>query len=221
MIRNWSMHLAALAVLCCLAVPAQATQVDIAMNLFYDNPADQSQGGDWSLVVKTDWMFGVAGFRTVLTELDNFADDIEFPSDTGIINPVNPGGPNERPPFLLLMNDNIDLVYAQDLSESMGRDVVVGVGTPVTSDGPDPFGDPAWDDATIIATGRFGSVRPDFGLDDQGFGSFAVLLSSGSPPYSAAVDPDILTLTVRAPEPSTAILALGLMGTTLVTRRRR
>jgi len=179
------------------------------------------RGGDWTLVAKTDNANGIAAINAFLQDVDNAYgpdssditdDDITLSTDIGAINPIDQGGLNERPPYLILGGGATDLLYGQDLSDP--GSVVTLVGTFATSDGMDPLGDAAWDDATIIAFGTYSGFVPSFNSID------ANELDQTSSPFSASMAvPTTSVVRVAVPEP--ASLALLLLACSSFAMRRR
>lgn len=123
--------------------------IDLQLNLFYNDPADPSEGGSWDLLAQTD-SDGVVGL-------------------TALINDINLAG---------ISSNNGDTTFEVFESQSMGGtlvEVVVGddltsvptpgVGTGAGSPGnvaTDDLGNSAWDNSALLASGMFGAVRPTF-----------------------------------------------------------
>lgn len=147
-------------------LPAMA-DVDVQLNLQYTNPADESAGGTWDLLVKTDSTFGVAGLSVVVT------------GDLGVTSVNSPAAqvvPNvdafEGADSIFYYNLGVsgtEIVAGHNLTISP---FVTGVGTPgsaanVAED--DLFNDGIpdnnpWDNSSLIASGTLepGSARPTF-----------------------------------------------------------
>ena len=197
-----------------------SARVDVSLNVFPTSLGNPSGGGNWTLVALTDNPNGIVAINALLQDVDNGRivdgdpqNDITLSDDIGAIDPIAEGRPNEQPPYLDLGGGATDLIYGQSISEE--ETVVTMVGTLASSDGPDPLGDPAWDDATIIAQGTYSGAVPSFnGVD-------ANELSTLVPPYTAmAAIPTTSVVRVAVPETSTAVLgvwAIVAMG----CRRRR
>jgi hypothetical protein len=93
----------------------------------------------------------------------------------------------------------VEFLYAQDTSQP---GVVVGVGTLARSDGPDPLGDSFWNDATMIASGTYGGLRPQFAT--KGISSTAAnVLSTSSPPFNFSIAATVTTA-IRVAQPPPA-----------------
>jgi len=190
-----------------------AAEVNISLNLFYDSPANPSLGGSWELVAKTDSLLGISAINFILANIDNgiFPDEIFLEPDIGAIDPIDPGGPSEGPPYIAFGVGGVgtDLLYGQDISIG----ALAGVGTLSMSDGPDPFGDPFWDDATRIATGTFGgAVQPSFTTNGLSV-TAANVFSSVVPPINATGAMLTTTVVRSIPEPSAWVLmSLAIIG---------
>ena len=191
-----------------LAHAAQAqNEVNISLNVFPTSFANPDAGGDWTLVAKTDNVVGIGAINAILRDVNNGRivdgdpqDDITVSGDIGAIDPIG-----VQPPYLDLGGGVTDLIYGQDISDPSS--VVLGVGTPSQSDGPDPLGDPAWDDATIIAFGTYPSVIPGF-TTAGGSVTDANVLNSTSDAMAAM--PVTTVVRVAVPEPaSVALIALS------------
>ena len=114
---------------------ASAT-VDVSLDVVPTNPAMPDEGGQWSLVAKTDDPDGIAAIRVSLDGVDNGSihagdpqDDIALEPDIGALAPIVQGG-NSRPPYLAY-GVTTELLYGQDLSSPPS--VVTAVPTPVTT----------------------------------------------------------------------------------------
>ena len=157
---------------------ARGLQIDVSLNLFLNDPNDSSRGGDWQLVAKTDAAHGIAALVVDLNDVDNGPSEIVFADDIGAMTSIF-----GQPPWTSL-GAHTELFYGQELTNPSS--VVVGVGTSITSDGPDPLGTPAWDDATQIVSGTFGLVLPSFSNTDiQGNPAQPIgnVLTAASPPF--------------------------------------
>ena len=201
-----------------LVWPAVAlATVDVSLDVVPTDPAAPGAGGVWTLVAKTDAAPGLAALRVILVGVDDGAvadgapsDEISVASGLGAIDPVQTlSGP--RPPYLAVNALLTEVLYAQDVSDALL--VVTGVGTPATGAGPDPFGDPAWDDATPLASGTYPAGVPAFAT------LAANELGGASPPFVANEAP--VSGTVRVlPEPG-ALLSFVSGGLALACARRR
>lgn len=137
---------------------AKADDVTVTLDLSYSSGVGSA--GSWQLFGRVDntagpadGQFGLSAVRTLLDNIDFGAsgDAIALAPGNGAIDPLDPGGPNERPPALQqLGTGTIDLVYGQDTSGS----AVFNVGN---------SGD------RLLASGTFaaGSI-PSFGVDNTG-----------------------------------------------------
>lgn len=218
-IKKPTFYLAAAAL--CAAFPLSASAVvSVSLNVFPTDSAAADNGGDWTLVAKTDNPNGIAAINAIMRDVDNgFSPrEIFLSGDIGAIDPINAGGPNERPPYLDLGGGLTDLIYGQDISDP--GSVVPRVGTLATSDGPDPLGDPIWDDATIIAFGTYSGVVPGFSMSSaQTFDVDANELDTTTPPFSASDDGATQAVVRVIPEPTAVVLSI--IGCTALFARRR
>lgn len=192
--------------------------VDVSLSVFPTSAATPDAGGSWALVVRTDDPNGVSALRVAVDGVENDAvadgdpnDDILFSTGIGAVDPI-PTGIGPRPPYLDLGNARTEMLFGQDLTTPSS--VVVGVGTPATSSGPDPLGDPTWDDATVIARGAYPASIPSVVSAD------ANVLDQMILPFTARAD--TVTTIVRVPEASgAAMLALGSLALAACAARRR
>jgi len=141
--------------LCAVAMTAfcvtnASADVDVALNLNYIDPADPSEGGSWSLVAKIDTA-STGGISALVVDVDNINAD-------GVVN--GSIGHNILGGLLgvLVSGSSTEMTYGQD----PGTGITNGVGT---DGGPsdqdlDPLLNSVWDDASVIATGTFGALRP-------------------------------------------------------------
>lgn len=145
--------------LCAVAVAAigmNAAQaaVNTALNLYYTDPADPSDGGTWTLVaVDTDP--NSAGIVALTVRFDDLA-----PAGTvngSIGHNINPDNGNALVIGVFEV-DETEFVFGQDPNE--GLTFGVGLAGGPSDQGVDPLGNFVWDNASIIATGSFGSLRP-------------------------------------------------------------
>jgi len=157
---------------------AQAQTVDLSLNLRYTDPANPLEGGTWELVAKVDSGLGISAINALLSDVDNGVapDDIALggspagATTLGAIDPIDPGGANERPAYLTYnAGFATDLIYAQDITAGSVGDVGTGVGTP-GDNGTDVLRNIAWDNAALIASGTFSSgTRPTFTTKNSNF----------------------------------------------------
>jgi hypothetical protein len=187
---------------------ATAATVDISLNVFPTNLANPNSGGTWTIMAKTDAPLGIAGISAYLKDINTAGITIE--SDLNSI--LNGGNP-----FVGVFGGAVNLVYGQNISMAP---IIPGVGTISFSDGPDPLGDPAWNDATLIFTGTYSSVVPMFttaGANTTDANVLASIIVG-----TAAVDADTSTVVrVAVPEPAAIGLAMGAVIGAAVLRRRR
>lgn len=209
MYRGLTLALCAV-VLAAISVTNAFAVIDVALNLRYNDPADESEGGTWQLVANTDSPNGIAAVNALLQGVDNgrivdgdAADDITVNSGIGAIDPVDAGGANEQPPYLDLGGDATDLIYGQDISDDAS--VVTGVGTGAGSagdNGADQFGNSAFDNYALIASGSFSGARPSFN------GADGNELDGTSSPFTAS-DDGATTSSVRGDSVGTDGLIVG------------
>jgi hypothetical protein len=128
--------------------------IDISLNLQYTMPSEPAMGGNWMLVAKTNSINGIGSISAILSNVD--AAGIAYQSGIGAM--LKDGSP-----FVADNGSLVELLYAQDVSNpaSVVTDVGRGTGTPGNLV-MDPFGDPYWNNAAVIATGTFGDTRPEF-----------------------------------------------------------
>jgi hypothetical protein len=201
-------------VACALALAASpqlatAAIVNLSMNVFPTNLANPNGGGTWRIVAKTDSTQGIAGISAYLNNVNVAGLGVE-PDIGSILNGGNP--------FVTTIGSVVNIVYGQNTATGP---LVAGVGTLATSDGPDPLGNPVWNDATRIFSGNYSSIVPSFaiaGINETDANTFAQVIVG-----LAALDADTRTVVrVAVPEPATMALALfGVMGAAAVARRRR
>ena len=125
---------------------AQTPNVMLSMNVFPTNLLNPNGGGTWRIVAKTDSTQGIAGISAYLANVSTVGLDVE-----------NDIGHDLSDPQFTLLGSAVNLVYGQNTTTTP---LVGGVGTPALGDGLDPFGDPAWDNATRIFSGSYSSVEP-------------------------------------------------------------
>jgi hypothetical protein len=97
---------------------------------------------------------------------------------------------------------------------------VAGVGTLSKSDGPDPFGNPVWNDATRIFSGTYSGVVPAFaaaGANETDANTLASVILN-----MAAIDADTSTVVrVQVPEPASIVGGVFATLAAVAVRRRR
>jgi hypothetical protein len=186
----------------------RAANVDISLNVYPTNVALPNNGGNWQFVAKTDAPLGIAGISAYLLN-------------------INAAGVTYRPginaqlfsgqPFVLTFGSVINLGYFQDI---LSPGIVVGVGTPLVGDGPDPLGNPAWNNATKILLGTYSGVVPSFTISGSNTTAANVLGSSN--PGVAAIAATVTTVVrVAVPEPASVVAGLMAVLGIVAARRRR
>jgi hypothetical protein len=202
----WLFFAATVMTLAQVAATTAAT-VDISLNVFPTNLGNPNGGGTWTLVAKTDAPLGIAGISAYLKDISTAGITIE--SDLNSI--LNGGNP-----FVGVFGGAVNLVYGQDISSGP---ITPGVGTISFSDGPDPLGDPAWNDATLIFSGAYSSMVPMFtnaGANTTDANVLASIIVG-----NAAVDADTSTVVrVAVPEPATIGLAVCAVIAAAAARKR-
>lgn len=144
-------------IFCAVALMAVATAntvqaaVDVQLNLRYDNPADESAGGSFDLLILSDNGNGVAGVSVLIDNIDA-APTAAGAADTG---------------FNVFETQTVgtvtEIVTGTDLvtpNTGVGLGVIGSNGGVADDlfDGNSPF----WDGSALVATGTFGSTRPSF-----------------------------------------------------------
>ena len=197
--RTITSTLLAVALIATASSPALA-DVDVSLNIIPDGFG----GGDWTLVAKTDTPDS-AGIVALITRFI----DGTIPA-AGTVNPdighdlnggtlvvgtfVDPFGP-----------DFVEFVYGQDPNDGL----VLGVGLPGgPSDlGPDPLGNPAWDNASEIAFGTIPDTN-NIPVELLAAANEVEEVLVGGAIFAATVDKFVVRV---LPEPSTAVLAVFAM----------
>jgi hypothetical protein len=176
--------LAALLALVCLASPASAVRVDLSLNVSPTVAANPTGGGTWALYAKTDSTFGICGIDSFMTGISR--NGITYAP--GINAATNAGNP------YVLGTTTVELVYFQDMSQPSL--VVLGVGMPTFTPGPDPLGEPAWANATKIAQGTYPASASTPALISNGtFPTDSNCLSKNQQPFSANINADTFVTT--------------------------
>lgn len=145
-------------------ISAVHADVDVALNLRYNDPADPSEGGTWQLVAKTDTA-GSQGIVGLVWRLPTASVDPNGPAtvQSGIGHDIN-GGALKNAPF----GTDFEYVYGQDPNGSVPGFVEnVGLLTSPSLQVNDPLlNNAVWGNASIIATGTIAdlSTRPTFSL---------------------------------------------------------
>jgi hypothetical protein len=185
---------------------AQTSNVMLSMNVFPTNVGNPNGGGAWTIVAKTDSMHGIAGISAYLQNINVAGLDVE--------NDI--GHDFADPTVFVLPGGKINIGYGQDITDPT---LVGGVGTLSLSDGPDPFGNPAWDDATRIFSGTYSSIVPSFtiaGSNETDANTFAQVIVG-----LAALNANTTTVVrVAVPEPAAMIGAASALAGLIVLRRR-
>jgi hypothetical protein len=159
---------------------SQGQTIDMSLNLQYTMPSEPAMGGNWTLVAKTNSANGIGSISAILSNVN--AAGIAYQSGIGA---MLKGGS----PFVIQNGPLVELLYAQELSNpaSVVTDVGRGAGTPGNL-AIDPFNDPAWHNAAVIATGTFGDTRPAFtaNLDTPPDVTKGNVLTTKTPPFFTA-----------------------------------
>ncbi len=210
----WSLVAVALTA---LATPSAYADVDISLNIVFNDFLDPNQGGSWSLVAKTDTpdsdgivaltsRFGLGTIPAAGTVNPNIGHDI-LGGNLGIFTSPDPNG-------------FVEFLYGQDPDpNSPIPGLVLGVGLPggPSDVGLDFLGDPTWDNASEIAFGTIPdlTIIPDFLLAAanevfETIGGGIVMANIGE------------TVVRFVPEPGTALLGLlACIGCGCRRRRRK
>ena len=140
--------LLSLLAVCVMAVGMSVAQAatSIQLNLQYVNPNDESEGGTWELLAKTDNAAGISGISVDVAGINNDA----------AVAGVSSGGAYE----VFQSGDFsgiINVVSGDDLTS-----VVNGVGNTIGLSADDlfPGNSPTWDNSSLFASGGFGATRP-------------------------------------------------------------
>lgn len=132
---------------------AALAQVNVAVNLTYDDPNDTSAGGSWQLVAKTTDASSVAGISAYLSGAGTSADFSDSNNAAA--------GVQDSADF----SGTLNVVLGLDDTELPGGGNI-GTGAGSNGDnGPDQFGNTAWDNSSLIASGAFTGTRPAFVSD--------------------------------------------------------
>jgi hypothetical protein len=160
------------------------------------------------MVAKTDAPLGIAGISAYLLNVNIAGLGIE--PDLGSIL-------NDGQPFAGMIGSAVNITYGQDVASGP---IIVGVGTLSMSDGPDPLGNPTWDDATRIFSGAYSSIVPSFTIAGANSTDANVLIFTT--PGNPAQDADTSTVVrVAVPEPANIVAGLTAVFGVLAARRRR
>lgn len=190
---NWRIFLSMLAVALMAATSSTAQADDITLDLQYNTSTMT-----WEVYAEItdgtpdvqDGSNGLAAVRMLIDNVDfgTGGDAVTIASGIGAIDPIDPGGANERPPVLETLGGTLDILYAQDLSEVF-QQVVGNVG----NSGP-----------ALLASGTYSGAAPAWGDDDNSLTSDGVFLdipaTGGNDTFGNAVDADnIVLLTTEFP----------------------
>ena len=205
----WSLVAVALTA---LATPSAYADVDVSLNIVFNDFLDPNQGGSWSLVAKTDTpdSDGIVGLLTQFelgtipaagTVNPNIGHDI-LGGNLGISTVPDPNG-------------FVEFLYGQNPSGGL----VLGVGLPggPSDVGLDFLGDPTWDNASEIAFGTIPdlTIIPEFLLAAAN----EVFETIGGGIVAANIGETVVRF---VPEPGTILLGLlACIGCGYCRRRRK
>jgi len=140
--------------LCALALAAYSGQaqaaVKLSLNLHYNDPADPSEGGTFTLVAQTDTAFGISAVNSYLSNINTAG--LTFTAGNNQLS----GGP-----YVTAVTGGTNVLYGQDTSAGT---LVMNVGrtTGPTNIASDPLKNAVWNNSSSIFTGTFGATRPAF-----------------------------------------------------------
>ncbi len=199
------------AVLLVGSLTAHAANVDVSLDLFPTNPGNPGGGGTFSIYAKTDAPLGIAAINMYISNV----------SQTGLTMESDIAGiMNGSIPYSTPVTGGLNILYGQDPS---GGPVLFGVGTALTSDGPDPLGNPAWNGATKIYSGMYGGGLPAFftpGNNSTGANVFAKMGTPPLQPNSVVAAMNVITVVRVAPEPAAmTLIATSMLGMLLLRRK--
>lgn len=132
-----------------LVAPLATAQVNVQLNLRYNEPCFESGGGTWELLVGSE-AGGVAGLSVLIDNINNDA--------------TAAGGTGFEVFETQQVGSVIEIVTGSNLEAPLDTDVGLGVGTTGNvADDLFPGNSPAiWANNALVASGTFGSVRPSF-----------------------------------------------------------
>jgi len=137
-----------------------AIAYDVQLNLSYTDPADETAGGSWDLLVKSTSAFGLGAIAVNMSGITGVTG-----VDTGnIVNESAYVGGSDVFRFNLLTGGDVEVVAGSGLLDA-DPSAEVGLPAGATNVADDElFGnsvltDP-WDNSSLIASGTFGGVRP-------------------------------------------------------------
>lgn len=194
-------------------VHAQTPNVTLSVNVFPTDPLNPDSGGFWTMVAKTDSLIGISAISAYFYDVNPGSVTIE--SDLG-------NDPSVGNPLITFPAGTINILYFQN---TYAGPIVAGVGTLSKSDGPDPLGNPAWDDATLIFSGTYNATVPSIAVDvgpldnNTDANTFASVVLGQN---TINANTTIVVRVAAIPEPSTlAIAACGITAALAVRRRNR
>ncbi len=123
---------------------------------------------------------GLAALRALVDNVD--FGTVTLAPDIGAIDPIDPGGPNERPAVLQTAGGTLDIIYGQNINNAPSVAGGVGVGG-----------------RALVMEGTFpvASTPPAFGNDDQSLTTDGNFLNVAAPgPFGRALPWDGVTLNV-------------------------
>lgn len=193
------------------AAAAPAATISLSLNVFPTDVANPNGGGTFRVVAKTDAPMGIASISTYLLNVNLAGIGVE-PDINSI---TQPGGA----PYATISSGAVNILYGQDTSSNPP---LTGVGRPPLGDGPDPFGDPAWDQATRIFFGTYNALAPSFAANSGSTATTGNVVVSTQPGVAAMAATFELVVRVAVPEPAAMSIALGaVFGLPLLRARRR
>lgn len=176
--------------LCALALAAfgsttYAQTLDVSLNLRYNDPADPTEGGTFTLVGKVNNPGTTKGIAAVNAYLSNI-NTTGLSYGTGV-NSITNGGAV----YATAVPGGTNLLYGQDTSANPGTVVLnigAGAGQVLAND---PLKNAAWNGATVLITGTFTNT-PAFvtsGANTSDGNLFAASATANTPePQNAVVD---------------------------------
>jgi hypothetical protein len=193
------------------SLTSHAANVDVSLDLFPTTPGNPSAGGTFAIYAKTDAPLGIAAINMYISNV----------SQTGLTMESDIAGiMNGSIPYSTPVTGGLNILYGQDIS---GGPVLFGVGTALTSDGPDPLGNPAWNGATKIYSGIYGGGLPAFITSGNNSTDANVFAKTGTPPLpvgAVVAAMNVNTVVRIAPEPAaTTLLATSLIGMFCLRRK--
>jgi len=178
--------------LCALALAAYSGQaqaaVNLSLNLHYNDPADPTEGGTFTLVAKTDNANGIAAINSYLSNIN--AAGLTFSAG---INQLSGG------PYVTAVTGGTNVVYGQDTSSGTLVMNVGRTGGPATI-AADPLKNANWNNVSAIFNGTFGATRPAFitvGANSTDANVFNAGTTTTPLPAGGVVAAGTVTTTVR------------------------